>query len=87
MIRLVVAVRDSATGVFGQPFFVTARGQAIRAFSDEVNRQAADNDLNKHPGDFELFALAEYDDLTGRFGSIGDPEPLIRGKDCVNTEH
>lgn len=87
MIRLVVAVRDSAVGVFGQPFFVTARAQAIRSFSDEVNRVAADNDLNKHPGDFELFALAEYDDLTGRFGSIGDPEMLIRAKDCVNTEH
>lgn len=86
MIRLVVAVRDGATGLFGQPFFVSARGQAIRAFSDEVNRKASDNDLNKHPEDFELFALAEYDDSAGRFGSIGDPESLIRGKDCVNTE-
>lgn len=87
MIRLVVAVRDSATGVFGQPFFVSARAQAIRAFSDEVNRVAPDNDLNKHPGDFELFALAEFDDTSGRFGSLGDPESLIRAKDCVNTEH
>lgn len=87
MIRLVVAVRDSASGTFGQPFFVAARGQAIRAFSDEVNRKAQDNDLNKHPEDFELYALAEYDDSAGRFGSIGEPEALIRGKDCVTTEH
>lgn len=86
MIRLVVAVRDGATGLFGQPFFVTARGQAVRAFSDEVNRRAPDNDLNKHPEDFELFCLGEFDESSGRFGSLGDPEVLIRGKDAVNRE-
>lgn len=87
MIRLVCAVRDSATGLFGQPFFVTARGQAIRIFSDEVQRKPAETDLAKHPEDFELFAIAEFDEGNGRFGGIGDPEPLIRGKDCLATEH
>lgn len=86
MIRLVVSVRDSASGLFGQPFFVSARGQAIRAFSDEVNRKAADNDLSKHPEDFELYCIGEFDDLVGRFGSIGEPEMLLRGKDAVNPE-
>ncbi|WNK14471.1 MAG: nonstructural protein [Microvirus sp.] len=86
MIRLVVAVRDGALGLFGQPWFVVSRGQAIRAFTDEVNRKPADTDLAKHPEDFELFAVAEYDESTGRFGGLGDPEPLIRAKDCVNTE-
>nr|QJB20144.1 MAG: nonstructural protein [Microvirus sp.] len=86
MIRLVVSVRDGATGLFGQPWFVVARGQAIRAFTDEVNRKPGDTDLAKHPEDFELFAVAEFDETTGRFGSLGDPEPLIRGKDCVNVE-
>lgn len=87
MIRLVVAVRDSATGLFGQPFFVTARGQAVRAFTDEVNRPAPDNDLNKHPEDFELYCVAEFDEASGRFGGLGDPELLIRGKDAINKEH
>lgn len=86
MIRLVVSVRDGATGLFGQPWFVVARGQAIRAFTDEVNRKPGDTDLAKHPEDFELYAVAEFDESTGRFGSLGDPEPLIRGKDCVNVE-
>lgn len=86
MIRLVVSVRDGATGLFGQPWFVVARGAAIRAFTDEVNRKPQETDLAKHPEDFELFALAEFDEGSGRFGSIGDPEPLIRGKDCINLE-
>lgn len=86
MIRIVVSVRDSATGIYGQPFFVAARAQAIRAFADEVNRKGPDNDLNKHPEDFELYAIAEFDDQEGRFGSIGTPEVLIRGKDCVTKD-
>lgn len=83
MIRLCCAVRDSASGLFGQPIFVAARAQAIRSFSDEVNNPRDGNDLNKHPDDFELYALAEFDDGSGRFGSIGAPELLIRGKDCL----
>lgn len=82
MKQLVVSVHDSAAGVFGRPFFVVARGQAIRSFSDEVQRVAPDNDLAKHPDDFTLYALAEFDDSTGEFLS-GSPEVLIRGKDCV----
>lgn len=86
MIRLVCSVRDSATGLYGQPFFVLARGEAIRLFSDEVQRKPQETNLAKHPEDFELFAIAEFDESNGRFLSIGDPEPLIRGKDCVLTE-
>lgn len=86
MIRLVVSVRDSATGLFMQPWFVVSRGQAIRAFQDEVNRKGADSDLAKHPEDFELFLIAEFDEGNGRFGSIGEPEALIRGKDAIVQE-
>lgn len=86
MIRLVVSVRDSATGIFGQPWFVVARGQAIRAFTDEVNRKGADSDLARHPEDFELYVVAEFDEISGRFGSIGEPEILLRGKDAVIQE-
>lgn len=78
---LIVSVRDGASGAFGRPFFVTARGQAIRSFQDEVNRQAADNDLNKHPEDFDLYLLGAFDDNAGQITGH-QPELLIRGKDC-----
>ena len=86
MIRLVCSVRDGATGLFGQPLFVVARGQALRVFQDEVNRRPAETDLAKHPEDFELYLVAEFDEGTGRFGGLGDPELLIRAKDCLQTE-
>jgi len=79
---LIVSVRDGASGAFGRPFFVTARGQAIRSFQDEVNRAAPDNDLHKHPEDFDLYCLGAFDDNEGRI--VGTPpELLLRGKDAL----
>lgn len=67
MIVHVVSIRDSASEVFGRPAFVQSVGAAVRDFTDEVNRDAADNPLFKHPGDFSLWKLAVFDDNTGRF--------------------
>jgi len=79
MKRVVVAVFDSATGTFGQPFFVPAEGAAVRSFRDEVNRSAADNSLFMHPEDYTLYALGKYDDEEGTFE--GNKAVLVRGKD------
>lgn len=82
MKQIVCSVFDSAAQVFGRPFFVVAKGQAIRSFSDEVQRQAPDNELARHPDDFTLYQLAEFDDAFGAFVPV-PPEVLIRGKDCL----
>lgn len=83
--RVVCAVFDSAIQAFGQPFFVTARAQAVRSFTDEARRAAPDNQLNAHPEDFELFAIAEWSDASGHFTNH-EPELLVRGKDCVERK-
>lgn len=76
----VLAIRDRAIDAFGQPFFSSSIGGAIRSFTDEINRVAENNQLNKHPEDFDLFALGEYDDSTGRF-DCADPSQVAIGKD------
>lgn len=76
----VMAVRDRAIDTFGQPFCAAAKGAAIRSFGDEVKRVDASNQLNKHPEDFDLYFLCEYDDQTGKF-SEGSPEQIAVGKD------
>lgn len=81
---LVVAVKDSALQAFGNPFFVPTASAAVRSFKDEVNRQASDNTLNKHPDDFELWQLAEWDNETGLF--IESTERLVRAKDLKQGE-
>ena len=80
----VVCVKDRAAEVFNRPFFVPHRNVAIRDFTDEVNRAAADNQLNKHPDDFDLYLLGEFNDNTGEF-SISIPQVLVRAKDVVQS--
>lgn len=81
---IVVSVYDRASEVFGRPAFIPARGAAVRSFTDEVNRVAPDNELNRHPDDFDLYVLAEFEDSKGVFSPIdGGPVVLVRGKDVV----
>lgn len=82
MIRVIFSVRDSASELYGQPFFVPSRGVALRSFADEANRAAADNALNQHPEDFILYELGTFDESTGAF-SCHEPQQVARGKDVL----
>lgn len=82
--RKICAVFDSAAEVFSTPpIFAPAVGHAVRAFTDEVRRKADDNPLSKHPQDFVLFELGEYDEATGELTSLDKPRQLIRGVDIT----
>lgn len=82
MILQVVAIRDRAADVYGQPNFVTSIGSAIRGFADEINRPTEGNVLNKHPEDFDMFHLGCYNDALGEF-QCGTPKQIAVGKDLV----
>ena len=84
MFHFVVSVKDRAADVFNRPFIVPHRNVAIRDFTDEVNRSAGDNQLNKHPDDFDLYLLGEFNDSTGEF-SISTPQVLVRAKDVIQS--
>ena len=75
---LVFAVKDTAVGQFLRPWFVPHKALAVRAFSDEVNRQSDDNPLWKHPKDFDLFLIGQYDEDTGELVSQS-PDLVLRG--------
>ena len=79
MILFVYCVRDRATDQFGNPMFLVNDGQAIRSFSDEVNRDDKENMLNRHSDDFDLYKLGTYDGGTGIF-STHVPEMISIGK-------
>lgn len=84
----VVSIFDRASQLYGRPAFVPHVGSSIRDFSDEVNRSAQDNPLFKHPEDFDLYVLCDFDEDKGMFIHSGDDSPslLIRGKDAVRKE-
>ena len=83
MLQFVVSVKDRAADVFNRPFFVPHRNVAVRDFTDEVNRVAADNPLNKHPDDFDLYVLGTFDDNSGAFVMEETPTVLVRAKDVL----
>lgn len=85
MKQAVVSVFDRAAQLFGRPFFVAAKGQALRSFTEEVNRKdEGRSDFAKHPQDFDLYLLAFYDDETGQFSQEG--QLLVRGVDVLIKE-
>lgn len=59
----VYAIYDGVAGAFMTPFFMQTDGQAIRAFSDNLNSE--DSMLAQHPADFVLYNIGEFDDSTG----------------------
>jgi hypothetical protein len=85
MKQVICAVRDSAADVFGRPYFVPTAGVAIRSFTDEVNRQADDNQFYKHPKDFALYEIGMYDDATAMVETHPQPKLLINADQCLLT--
>ena len=83
MLFKVVSIYDRAAGVYGRPGFVPSAGVAVRDFTDEVNRAADDNQLYKHPDDFDLYSLGGFDDNAADFLPL--LELLVRGKDVVKS--
>lgn len=54
---------DTKAEAFGVPFFMPQRGMAIRALVDlSKDPQSL---VYKHPNDFILYELGEFDDLVG----------------------
>jgi len=68
------AVYDSKVKAHMSPFFTTAAGHAIRSFEQAANDpQSA---LSRHPADFTLFEVGEFDEETGTFTNLKTPNSL-----------
>lgn len=59
----IFAVFDKKAVSYLQPFYFPQKGQAIRSFEDAVNDPQTS--FNKHPEDYSLFKLGEFDDQSG----------------------
>lgn len=81
---VICCVFDSAVGAFGRPHFVRSRGESLRAFQDEVNREPTKeipNPLFSHSTDYQLYYLGTFDDNTGKFTMPAMPEKMINATD------
>jgi hypothetical protein len=82
---ILCSVKDRAADAYGRPMFVPSSGVAIRSFSDEINRNADDNQLFNHPDDFDLYEFGVFDDNSGNFDIYEQPKLLSLGKQVKIT--
>lgn len=59
------SVFDSKTGAYMLPQFLRNAGEATRSFEAAVND--GQSTFSKHPADFTLFEIGEFDDSTGKY--------------------
>ena len=62
MKHILVSCKDVKSGLFTSPTPFRTEGEAVRAFGEAIPR---DPMLSKYPADFELHAIAEWDNETG----------------------
>jgi len=79
----IVSIYDRACGRYHPPFAVRHLTEATRAFSHAIDNPLGDNDLNKHPFDFELWHIADWDDCTGIMNHKAEAELLLKGSDAL----
>lgn len=63
MIQKIFTVYDSKAFAFLPPFYAHEKGVAARQFSECANSDQ--HQFGKHPGDYTLFCIGEFDDQDG----------------------
>ena len=57
------SIYDEKAQAYLPPFILPETGMAIRTFGDCINSQ--EHQFGKHPADYTLYQIAEFDDDTG----------------------
>lgn len=83
MITKVFAVYDSKAEAFMAPFTFQTKGQAVRGFSDVASDPKTM--IGKHPLDFALFELGEFDDSKGVYTNLKAPVNMGLATEFVKT--
>ena len=76
MKKVYYAVYDKKAEMYSQPFLEIKDGTAIRAVQDLVINNK-DHAFAKHPSDFSLHRLGEFDEATGVLTGNEKPAKII----------
>lgn len=78
MILRAYSVYDNKALQYHSPFFAVNDATAIRSITDAVNDPQTN--LSRHPRDFSLFLVGQWDDNSGQFMPL---LPLVHVTDCI----
>lgn len=82
MKKRVYSIRDNKMASFGVPVLIDNDAVATRQFGDII-ASGGDNVMCKHPADFSLYFIGEYDMTTGKFVNADCPVVLATGSDFI----
>jgi hypothetical protein len=84
MIVNMYGIFDVAAKAYGKPIMLQTDGLVMRLFKD-VCQPGQDSDISKHPEQFKLFKLGQYDDQTGMFTSDEGPQFMANGHEMIGV--
>jgi len=80
----VFSIFDSKAEIFNTPIFLPAIGQARRTFGDQVNDK--ESPFNKHPEDYTLFLIGEYETDNGKITPAETPTSYGLASEYITQE-
>lgn len=80
----IFSLYDKKALAYMNPFFYSQIGQAIRSLEDLLQ---SDNPVSKHPADFDIYKLGEYDDVTGEIKPIIPPQHLQTALSLITNQN
>jgi len=80
----IYSIFDSAASAYIPPFYMQNDGLAIRAFQDNVNAKE-ENNISRHPEQFSLHRLGEFDDQTATITMDDVARCIARGHELINS--
>lgn len=78
----IYATKDTTIG-FIECFMISNNSAAKRMFGDVANNPQSI--INKHPEDYELYAVAKFDEDTGITKGLEKPELVARARDLMKV--
>lgn len=70
----IYSIYDRQLAAYANPFFSPTHGSALRAFADHVNENGTP--ANKHPEDYELYFIGNFNDQAGQIDGTTKPERI-----------
>lgn len=80
----VYTVRDDKAEAYLPPFYCRTDGEALRLFTTAAND--ADHNFCKFAGDFHLFLIGTWDELSGKLKPLDAPKHLVCAIDMRNDQ-
>lgn len=79
------SILDTKADTFNVPFFMRTTGEAVRAFADLANDPQSN--IYRHPDDYRLFHVADFDQELGAFSQLPKPIPLGSAAEFKKPDH